>query len=122
MYVRLIIAGTRDFNSFESLEREVIDFLEELNGGSAKGTEIISGTARGADKLGEKFARKYSLTLTKCPANWDEYGKSAGYRRNVDMADYANACIVFWDGESKGTKHMIDIAKRKDLKLKIVMY
>lgn len=81
--------------------------------------EIISGTANGADKLGERYARERGYKLTYFPANWDKYGKSAGYRRNVEMAQYADAAIIFWDGISAGSQHMIDIARNYGLKLKI---
>jgi hypothetical protein len=56
------------------------------------------------------------------PANWDEFGKSAGYIRNAEMAKYADACVIFWDGISKGTKHMINLANKEGLKLKIIKY
>lgn len=116
---KLIIAGSRDFNDYKLLESEVHKFLSGKEIGE---TEIVSGTARGADQLGEKLAKEYNLKLTKMPANWNEYGKSAGYRRNAEMAKYSNGCIVFWDGVSRGTKHMIDLAEREKLELKVVKY
>ena len=84
--------------------------------------EIVSGTANGADKLGEKFAKENGYPIKQFPADWDKNGKGAGYIRNAQMAEYADALIVFWDGKSKGTKHMIDLAKRANLKLKISYY
>lgn len=116
---KLIIAGSREFNDYKLLETEVHKFL---SGKTIGETEIVSGTARGADKLGERLAAEYKLKLAKFPADWDTFGKSAGYRRNAEMAKYANGCIVFWDGVSKGTKHMIDLAEREGLDLKIVSY
>ena len=80
--------------------------------------EIISGGARGADNLGEQLASSYGLKLTIFPAQWDTYGKAAGMIRNKEMADYAAKdsdkaiLFAFWDGQSRGTKGMIDIAKR----------
>ena len=56
------------------------------------------------------------------PADWDLEGKSAGFKRNVKMAEYADALVAFWDGESKGTKHMIEIAKEKGLDIRIKRY
>lgn len=56
------------------------------------------------------------------PADWNKYGKSAGYKRNEQMAIYADACLAFWDGKSKGTKHMIGLAKRHNLRLKVVLF
>ena len=80
-------------------------------------TVILSGTARGADKLGERWAAENSVRLEYYPANWDRYGKSAGYRRNAKMAANADAMIALWDGKSRGTKHMIDIAMGAGLKV-----
>lgn len=84
-------------------------------------TEVVSGGARGADRLGEWWAEQNGILITTFPAKWrDEEGlfiKSAGYKRNVEMAKYADACVCFWDGESRGTSHMIDIAKHYDLEL-----
>ncbi|WP_137743370.1 DUF2493 domain-containing protein [Robertmurraya siralis] len=116
---KVIVAGSRGFNDYELLEQELHKFL---SGKNIIETEIVSGTARGADQLGEKLAKEYNLKLTRMAADWETYGKSAGYRRNAEMAKYADACIVFWDGASKGTKHMIDLAKREGLDLKIVEY
>ena len=56
------------------------------------------------------------------PAQWDKYGKRAGYRRNEQMAEVADGLIAFWDGQSKGTKHMIDIMTEKNLPTKVVRY
>lgn len=115
----VIVAGSRDFNDYTLLDDTLHKFLK---GFEAKEVTIISGTARGADTLGERFAYKYGCNLVRLPADWNQYGKSAGYRRNADMANIANACVVFWDGKSKGTKHMIDIAERKGLRLEVVIY
>lgn len=84
--------------------------------------EIVSGTAKGADSLGEKFANNMGYKIKTFPPAWEEFGKAAGYIRNKEMAEYADALIVFWDGESKGTKHMIDLATKKNLKIKIIRY
>ena len=72
-------------------------------------SEIISGTAQGVDKLGEQIAQKYGIPVKRFPADWSRFGKSAGYRRNTEMANYADTLVAVWDGQSKGTKHMIDI-------------
>jgi hypothetical protein len=118
---KIIVAGGREFNDFELLRREFIAFCLERKYGSHD-IEIVSGTAKGADKLGERLAELYEIPVNRMPADWDTHGKSAGYRRNADMAAYADACIVFWDGESKGTKHMIDLAKKAGLELHVVYY
>lgn len=71
--------------------------------------EIVSGGAYGVDWLGEKYAKKAGLPVRVFPAAWDAYGKGAGYIRNKQMAEYADALIAVWDGKSKGTQHMIKI-------------
>ncbi len=74
-------------------------------------TEIVSGTARGVDNLGEQLSDKLSLELTKFPANWS-MGKRAGHIRNGDMAKYCDMAIIFHDGVSKGSKNMIEQMKK----------
>ena len=80
------------------------------------------GTARGADRLGEKYAQDRNLSLKKFPADWNKYGRGAGYRRNEQMAEYATHAVVFWDGRSKGSEHMIRIAKEQKLNLRVVHF
>jgi len=74
---------------------------------------IISGGARGADSLAEQFAQEYSYVVKIFHAEWDKYGKSAGYRRNIDIVNNCNLLVAFWDGTSRGTKHSIDIATKQ---------
>lgn len=78
-------------------------------------TLVISGTARGADQIGEEWAAAHRVPVERFPADWNRYGKRAGYLRNVQMADRAEALIALWDGDSQGTKHMIDIGRAKGL-------
>ena len=117
--MKVIIAGSRTFNNY-SLLKEKLDFLFSKRNNDE--ITIISGTANGADKLGERYANENSISIKRYPANWDLYGKSAGYKRNIQMADNADALIVFWDGKSKGTNHMINIAKQKNLKIRVVNF
>lgn len=117
---RVIIAGSRGFNDYDLMKMKCDYFLNEKV--KTNDIVIISGTARGADKHGERYARERGYELEAHPADWDKYGKSAGYRRNQEMAEVADAVICFWDGVSKGTKHMIDIAKEKKLMLRVIQY
>jgi glycerophosphoryl diester phosphodiesterase len=71
------------------------------------------------DRLGETYAVRNKLPIAKFPADWDKWGKPAGYIRNKEMAQYADALVAVWNGESKGTKHMIDLAKEQGLKVHI---
>lgn len=77
-------------------------------------SEIVSGGARGADSLAERYAQENDIQLTVFPAEWDKYGKSAGYRRNHQIIDYADVVLAFWDGQSKGTKHAIELAEKQN--------
>lgn len=72
--------------------------------------------------MGERYARERGFQLRRFPADWEQYGKSAGHIRNAKMADNADALIAFWDGESKGTKNMIDNARRKGLAVRVIQY
>ena len=115
---KVIIAGGRDFSDYDLLKVKMNRILSNI----ADEIVVISGTARGADSLGEKYATEMGYKLEKYPANWNKYGKRAGYLRNEQMADVAHACVCFWDSKSKGTKHMIDLANEKKLKLRVVKY
>ena len=116
--MRTIVAGGRDFNDYELLYKTLEEFNHLIN----SYVTIVSGHAKGADALGEHYAVEENLKVRLFPADWDTYGKAAGYRRNVQMADFSEALIAFWDGESKGTKHMIDIALERGLLVKVVRY
>jgi hypothetical protein len=85
-------------------------------------TEIISGTAKGADKLGERWAHSKGISIKRFPADWDKFGKSAGYKRNAEMAKYGDSLVIFWDGVSRGTKHMKELATKYGLKVKIIYF
>ena len=117
---RVIIAGTRSFNDYDLLRVSCNNLLSEKQ--RTHTVVIISGTARGADQMGERYARERGFQLRRFPADWEQYGKSAGHIRNAKMADNADALIAFWDGESKGTKNMIDNARRKGLAVRVIQY
>ena len=114
---KVIIAGGRDFNDYDLLVKVCDHMLSNLND-----IEIVSGHAKGADSLGELYAKEKNHKLTLFPANWSLYGKSSGVIRNQQMSEYADALICFWDDKSKGTKNMIDLATNKGLKIKIQKY
>lgn len=114
---RVVIAGSRDFDDYDLLKKICGNYL-----GTYKKIEIVSGCDRGADRLGEKYAREMGYKTKRFPAEWDRWGRSAGYRRNIQMAEYADAVIVFWDGKSKGTKQMMDVTRSLDKALEVVKY
>jgi hypothetical protein len=115
--VKIIIAGGRSFDDYDLLCRKADVYLSRQDE-----VEIVSGTAKGADKLGEKYATERGYPIKRFPADWGTHGNKAGYLRNEDMAIYADTLIAFWDEQSKGTKHMIDIAELHGLKIRIVRY
>jgi len=116
---KVIIAGGRDFNDYELLKNKCDYYLSNVD---KSNIVIISGMARGADSLGERYAQERGLKLEGYPANWKLYGKSAGFKRNQVLVKNASAAICFWDGKSKGTKHTIDLCKEKGIPIKIVRY
>jgi len=115
--VKVIIAGGRDFKDYGLLCRKADYYLSRQDE-----IEIVSGTAKGADKLGERYADERGYKITRFPADWGTFGNSAGYRRNEEMAQYADALIAFWNERSKGTKHMIDLAELYKLKVRVITY
>ena len=115
---RVIIAGGRYFNDYDLLRHKMDIILSNIT----DEIQVNCGMATGADSLGEKYAKSKGYKINYFPADWDKYGKSAGYRRNKQMAENAEALVAFWDGESKGTKLMIDLAKEYNLKIRIIKY
>lgn len=106
-----IIAGSRDVTNFRHVEK-IVAYAKKQGYTPSK---VLSGTARGADILGEQYAVQNDIPLAKYPADWNTHGKSAGYIRNQQMAKDAKMLLAVWDGESAGTKHMIDIAVEEGL-------
>ena len=138
--LRIIIAGGRDFNNYDLMNKSIDDVLTKLSiknlstglgkspAGYLHNVQFISGTARGADTLGETIVAERGWRVLLFPADWDTYGKRAGYIRNEQMAKFAvsdesyGVLIAFWDGKSRGTKHMIDLAEKHGLEIFIISY
>lgn len=116
----VIIAGSRSFHDYDLLEKKMDIFL--ANKKDTHKIVIISGGASGADRLGEQYAGNRGYALAVFKAMWDKYGKRAGYIRNEAMAVAGDALVAFWNGKSKGTKHMIDIADRMHLPIRVVKF
>lgn len=113
--MKVIIAGGRDFNNYQYL-CDVMDNLDIII------SEVVCGSARGADSLGEQWALNYNIPVKYFPADWDELGKYAGIARNQEMAEYADFLVAFWDGESHGTKNMILTMQQLEKHGKVVRY
>lgn len=108
--MKVIISGSRSILNYEILEEAIKESGFII-------TQVISGTARGVDELGERWAAKNNVSVREMSANWDFFGKSARYLRNEEMFKIAEGIIVLWDGKSKNSKNMISIAKRYNLKI-----
>lgn len=120
---RVIIAGSREFTDYEIAERAIFEAFRNID--ITGPIRIVSGHCRGVDILGERYAEKYGLKLSVFPADWKRYGRRAGYIRNSEMAEFASGdnssadLIAFWDGKSRGTKMMIDIANKKGIRVHV---
>jgi hypothetical protein len=108
--MRTIINGSRTIFDYEMVRSAI-----ELSG--IIPTQVISGTAPGVDRLGERWAMENNIELIRMPADWDTLGKKAGYVRNVQMVDVADSIISVWDGKSVGTKHTFRLAAEKGLRV-----
>lgn len=117
---RVIIAGGRNFNDYTLLKVKCDKILASK--ASKCRIIILSGAARGADSLGEQYAREHDYTIEQYPADWNTLGKAAGMIRNGQMANSADALIAFWDGQSHGTRGMINLAKKKGLLVRVINY
>jgi len=113
--IRVIVAGSRDFNSYEDLRVRLDSILSRHSN-----IEIVSGGARGADSMGERYAIERGLLLRRIPAYWHAFNKAAGHIRNRRMAWYGTHLAAFWNGESVGTKGMIEIAVSEGLPKRVM--
>ena len=113
--MKCIIAGGRDFNDYHRLEKVMDECPYTI-------TEVVCGKAKGADSLGELWALSRKIPVKYFIADWDGLGKKAGHVRNAEMGDYADMLVAFWDKNSKGTQHMINYAKKKNLVVKVFKY
>lgn len=103
---KVAIIGSRSINDLSLLEKIWKDLQMPYIDIS-----IISGGAKGADTNGEEFANKYNMPIIIYKPDWNRFGKSAGFRRNIDIIKNCDICIAIWDGKSQGTKHSMDLCK-----------
>ena len=123
MIRRYIVAGGVHFEDYETLKTTLDDLFKEI---PKDELEVVSGHAKGADSLGEWYAEENGLKCTIFPADWGKYGKAAGPIRNRQMLEYALKeeahLVAFWNGTSKGTANMINIAEKADIDVRIIPY
>lgn len=120
----LLVAGSRSFNNY-SLLKEKLDYL--LKNQISKEIHIVSGGAKGTDTLAERYAREKGYQLHIFPADWNSFGKSAGYLRNKQMHEFISkfperGCVCFWDGASRGTQHNFELCKTYGTPLRKIIY
>ncbi len=119
MKTRVIVCGGTEFRDRE----RCFGVLDRLLAGRGE-VEIVSGHARGADLLGEEYAKLHGLALRVFPAEWARYGKAAGPIRNGQMIEYARGeqplVIAFWDGQSRGTANTLARAREAGIETHVI--
>lgn len=117
---KLIVAGGRDYMDYEHLSR-VLFAMADVEFAD-KELSIVSGMAKGADALGHKFAKENHVKVYEFPADWGKYGKRAGPLRNEEMAKFSDGLLAFWDGQSRGTAHMIRTIENMRKPVHVIRY
>lgn len=113
--MKVAVIGSRKFTNTQLLESILDNYKTQI-------TCIISGGARGADQLAESWATTNNIKTMIFKPDWSSFGKSAGYRRNIEIVKNCDLCIAFWDGESKGTAHSISLCKQHDKKIHVIYF
>lgn len=121
----LLVAGSRTYNNYAEM-CQILDYLLQNQIAQGNRIVIVAGGAKGADEMAERYADEHGYSKHIIPANWEKYGKSAGYRRNESMqryicipSDNKRGCVCFWDMQSKGTQHNFKLAKDYGNPLKV---
>ncbi len=109
----IAVVGSRNFTNYP-LVKDILDRF------TVKSDILVSGGAKGADTLAERYATENGMEFVKFLDKWKKYGRQAGYLRNVKIVEMSEALVAFWDGESRGTKSSIDLAKKKGIKVYVV--
>ena len=108
--MKVAVIGSRGLK-VEKLER----FLPEET------TEIISGGAKGIDTCAREYALANGLKLTEFLPDYSRYGRAAPLKRNITIIENADLVLAFWDGTSRGTKHVIDQCKKRSIAVKVII-
>jgi len=111
--MKLLIAGSRSlFPSIAQIDQALLELMAEQCA-IIRPTQVISGGALGTDLAGEAWAEARGIKVVFFRAEWEQHGRSAGVRRNAAMARACDVALVWWDGVSRGTKHMIERLDRE---------
>lgn len=110
------VVGGRDFNDYKLMETTLDGFIQ-----SSVDYVIVSGGAKGADQLAEKYAEKKGYDMIIYTPKWSQ-GKMAGPLRNQKIVDKSDEIVAFWDGKTPGTKSTIQIARKCEKPVHIIKY
>ncbi|QSV46890.1 DUF2493 domain-containing protein [Geobacter benzoatilyticus] len=114
--MNVIIAGSRTITDYEVVRRAV----DEARANGLEVSAIIEGGACGVDALAARYAEEHGIEHIRVPADWGRYRQGAGKKRNELMAEMGDALIAIWNGASRGTKHMIECARKKGIAVQVV--
>ena len=113
--MKIIIAGSRQIEDADVLKQTITDAGWDID-------EVVSGTCRGVDVMGEEWAHDKNIVVKQFPADWITHGRMAGELRNREMAEYADGLILLWDGHSPGASCMLREANRAGIKIHSQIY
>ena len=116
--MKLLICGSRNITDAPYIFSKINKCIEE---NQFKNITIIEGEARGVDRAAKQWATRYNCPIESYPANWDEYGKAAGYIRNEIMVKACDFCLIIWDGKSNGTRSDIQLCKKYKKPYKLII-
>ena len=117
--MHILACGSRGFTD-KVLATKI---LKDLDWCSCRIKYVLHGDCRGADRIAGQAAKDLGLAVQTMPADWERYGKSAGFRRNEAMMDTNPGLVLaFWDGESKGTAHTIGLARKRGIPVHVEEY
>jgi len=113
--MKTIIAGSRQIEDTEALAKTIADAGWDIE-------QVVSGTCRGVDVMGEEWGKSNDVDVRQFPADWLTHGRIAGELRNRDMANYADGLILLWDGKSPGASCMLREANKAGIKVHSQIY
>ena len=123
--INIAVVGSRtykDYKEFKGLLSQKLFMICDRDEDHLNKVRIISGGAIGVDSMAESFAKEHNIATTVYKANWETFGRSAGYIRNNDIMHASEVCIAFWDGESRGTLHTIGLFRKFEKDVHIINF